>query len=194
MVAREFRKLFFSLLVLLVFCIAIAVLVGCEKQMPVAPIPTLQELDVGEMCTNSPQMCSADPGANRTITTRVLITKRFGGKLRIPRAAFLRVPPGAVNRNMWISATVRLRQVLGRVDTLLYEFAPNNLTFNLPAALVLHYAHLDVEESDDIVLYMFNEKTEEWELIDEQTLNVDRRRKKVVFLVNEFTCYFVARR
>jgi hypothetical protein len=194
MVAREFRKLFFSLLVLLVFCIAVAVLVGCEKQMPVAPIPTLQELDIEEMCTNSPQMCSADSGGNRTITTRVLITKRFGGKLRIPRAAFLRVPPDAVDRNMWIFATVRLRQVSGNVDTLLYEFAPNNLIFNVPAALVLHYGHLDAEEGDDIVLYVFNEESEEWELIDEQRLNIDRKRRKMVFLISEFTRYFVARR
>ncbi len=91
-----------------------------------------------------------------------LITREAGGTLLFKNGR-LDIEPMSIDATKVVGArtySLQQRDFFKRV----YEFDPSGTTFNPPARLTLNYCDLGPVVPDTVVLRVFNEQTNEWEI------------------------------
>lgn len=102
-----------------------------------------------------------------------LITVEQGGTLNF-RNGQLQVPPFSIDETKVIGArTYSLHQ--GDFFKKIYEFEPSGTQFDPDAMLVLHYCDLGPFVPDTLILRVFNENTQQWEIATYMVNDPDAR-------------------
>lgn len=114
-----------------------------------------------------------------------LITREDGGSLSF-RNGRLDIPPMSIDATKVIGArTYSLEQ--GNFFKKIYEFEPSGTTFDPPATLTLNYCDLGPIMPESIVLRVFNENTNQWEIAS--TMVNDPQAKTFTGTIEHFSRY-----
>jgi len=178
---------------------------GCDR-MPTSATPT-DEVAVTKDAGNSTAACFPsyrDPYDDvkiiRTWEDDGIISYRKGGWLgsRFSFTLFIHPKTMSTHRDTYLSSKVSLTAE----NELLFNFAPDGLSFSRPAVLTLNYNLLfdkkGFNDNTPLILKWWNPATEEWEIIakSERSNNYykwDRGRRNVSFLIDHFSIYLISK-
>lgn len=134
---------------------AIFIVAGCSNQSPLEPnVPQSLELAKGFYGASS---------SNVVVSSSELITEDSGGVIEIDRLEYQHlfiVDPHAVDSDVTIDVASS-KDKIGRIDCIVFDFAPDGLVFKTPARLDFQMAELNAGATSGKLFY-FDPKSSQW--------------------------------
>lgn len=143
---------------------------GCESGMDLTA-PKESTLEQAIQAQNPSSRSKTENGSSKNINresgipghySEAFISRENGGILEF-RSGTLEVQPQSIDESKIISArtfSLEQRNFLKKI----YEFDPSGTTFDPPAILTLSYCDLGPIIPETIVLRVFNDETNQWEI------------------------------